>query len=105
MRNQYARAQAQSDRSWNNPLGAYTNADVRDKSQREQNLGLQQQEGAALGDAALQNQQNTFNQQSTVAGLMAPHFYNAQTTNENKFALGDYVKLGLGAASGAAGGS
>ncbi len=102
IRNAYSRAQAQSDRSWNNPLGAYTTADVRDKSMREQNLGSQQQLGAALGDAALQNNQNTFNQQATVAGLMQPHFYNAKTTNESKFALGDYLKLGLSAAQGAA---
>lgn len=69
---------------------------------REQNSNLMQSEGSALGDAAMQNQQNAFNQQSTVAGLMQPHFYMQKTQNENKFAAGDYVNMALGAASGLA---
>ena len=103
IRNQYERARQQNSRSYNNPLGAFTTQDVRDKSEREQNAQFGQSEAIALGNAAQQNQQNAFGQQATVAGLMQPRFYNAQTTNTGStsqpFTGGDVLGMGLGAGS------
>lgn len=97
IRNQYARAEAENNRSYLNPLGAYTTSDVRDKAKREQALGLHQNLGMALGDAALQNQVNSFNQQGLVAQLMQPRFYNAKSTTKESDPLGTALQIaGLG---------
>lgn len=107
IRNTYARAQQNLSRSYNNPLGGYTTADVRDKASRQQGMELGQSEAAALGNAAQQNQQAAFGQQATVAGLMQPQFYNQSSTttgssqgeNASKFTGGDFLGMGLGAGS------
>ncbi len=100
----FERARQDNANSYNNPLGAYTTPDVRDKAIREQNSQLGQNESIALGNAANQNQQNAFGQQATVAGLMAPHYYDAQTysqtDNRQKFANGDFWNIGLSGAQG-----
>ena len=102
----FERARQNNANSYNNPLGAFTTADVRDKAQREQNFDMDQGEAVALGNAANQNQQNAFGQQATVAGLMAPQYYNAQTysqtDNRQKFANGDFWSMGLSGAQGLA---
>lgn len=84
IRNQYARAKQNLGRSYVNPLGSFTTPHVRDIALREQNMGLDTGLGMALGDAALQNQQNTFNQQGMVAQLAQPRMYMAKSQNETK---------------------
>lgn len=100
IRNSYARAEQQNNRSYNNPLGAFTTADVRDKSKREAHTDFMQNQGIDLGNAAQQNQQNAFNQQATVAGLAAPRFYNASSTSSQPFVGGDVLSMAMGAAQG-----
>jgi len=72
IRNAYARADQQYKRSFKNPLGAHTTADVRDKAIRAQGQEMQQRMGMDLSDAAQQTSQNKFARQATVAGLTAP---------------------------------
>lgn len=99
IRNQYARAEQQLSRSYNNPLGAYTTADVRDKSLRSQKMDLGQNLGMALSDAAQQNAQGQFSRQATVAGLTAPRMYNSSSSQP--FTGGDALNIGLQGAMGA----
>jgi len=96
IRNQYARAEQDLSRSYNNPLGAYTSADVRDKSMRSQKLDMQQSLGMDLADAAQENANAKFNRQATVAGLTSPQFYNAKSTSSQPFTGGDALSIGLG---------
>lgn len=96
IRNQYARAEQELSRSYNNPMGAFTSADVRDKSMRSQKLDMQQSLGMDLANAEQQNADARFNRQATVAGLAAPQFYNAKTTNSQPFVGGDILKIGSG---------
>lgn len=91
----FERARQDNSRSYNNPLGAFTTPDVRDKAMREQNFNIDQSEALALGNAANQNQQNTFGQQATVAGLMAPVAYNSGSTKSDKWTGGDTLATGL----------
>ena len=97
IRNQFARAEDNNARTYNNPLGAYTTADVRDKSIRAFNQSNQQNLGMALGNAAQNQSQNQFNRQATVAGLTAPQLYNASSSQ--KFTGGDAVGLAAGGLS------
>lgn len=104
IRNQYARAKQNVSRSYNNPLGAYTTADVRDKSIRAQHSELDQNLGMALGEAAQQSSADQFNRQQAVAALTAPQFYNASSTNvtsqpTNWLGLGASVGSSLGSAA------
>lgn len=103
IRNSYARVQQENERIASNPLGSYTTAHVRDAQRKETNERLNQNMGMDLSNAAMQNQQNTFNQQGTVAGLTRPQFYNASSTGtgQDKFAGGDWLNLALGAGTGA----
>jgi len=94
IRNSYARAQQNLSRSYQNPLGAFTTADVRDKSMRSQQNDLSQSEGIDLSNAAQQNAQGQFSRQATVAGLTAPQMYNAQSVSARPFSLGDGIGLG-----------
>lgn len=93
IRNAYARAEQNYDRSYKNPLGAYTTADVRDKSIRANHNQMQQELGLDLSNAAQQNAQGQFQRQATVAGLTAPQMY--QSGSSQKFTAGD--ALGMGA--------
>jgi len=102
IRNQYARAEQDLSRSYNNPLGAYTSADVRDKSMRSQKLDMQQSLGMDLANAAQENANAKFNRQATVARLTSPQFYNAQSKETNPFTIWDGIGLGLGTAQGLA---
>ena len=102
IRNQYARAEQDLSRSYNNPMGAYTSADVRDKSMRSQKLDMQQSLGMDLANAAQQNADAKFNRQATVAGMTSPQFYNASSKTTNPFTLWDGISLGLGTAGGLA---
>lgn len=99
IRNQYARAEENYGRSFNNPLGAYTTADQRDKSKREHGDEMQQHLGMDLADAAMQNQQNSFNQQSVLASLTQPRFYNQSSTSSSPFTGGDAIGLGASVGS------
>jgi len=102
IRNQYARAEQDLSRSYNNPLGAFTSADVRDKSMRSQKLDMQQSLGMDLANAEQQNADARFNRQATVAGLAAPQFYMAKSQNSQPFVGGDVLQMVLGAAGGMA---
>jgi len=96
IRNQYARAEQDLSRSYNNPMGAFTSADVRDKSMRSQKLDMQQSLGMDLANAEQENANATFNRQATVSGLTAPQFYNAQSKTTTLFTAWNGVQLGLG---------
>lgn len=100
LRNQFARAEKKLDESYQNPLGSYTTADVRDKAVREQKLDMQQNLGMELANAAQQNADSRFNRQATVAGMTSPTFYNASSKTTNPFTLWDGISMGLGGASG-----
>ncbi len=100
IRNQYARAEQDLSRSYNNPMGAFTSADVRDKSMRSQKLDMQQSLGMDLADAAQENANARFNRQATVTGLTAPQSYNARSTNSQPFTGGDGVQIATGIAKG-----
>lgn len=100
IRNQFARAETRRANSYNNPLGAYTTADVRDKSLREQNSAADQEMGMALGDAAQQNAQNKFSRYSQIASMTAPTSYNASSTSTMPFGMWDGIRLGLGTGKG-----
>ena len=78
IRNAYARAQHQNARSYNNPLGGFTTADVRDKSIRSQNADFQQNMGIDLSNAAQSNADAKFGRQATVAGFTQPKDYIAE---------------------------
>ncbi len=98
--NAYGRAEQQLGQSYNSPLGAYTTADVRDKSLREQKQGLEQNMGLDLAQAAQQSSQDAFNRQYQVAGLTAPQFYNTGGTTTSGGSL-DTLGLVASAGSGA----
>jgi len=102
IRNQYARAEQDLSRSYNNPMGAFTSPDVRDKAMRSQKLDMQQSLGMDLANAEQQNADARFNRQATVAGMTAPQFYNAQSKTTNPFGLWDGIRLGVGTAAGIA---
>lgn len=93
IRNNYARAEQNLNRSYNNPLGSYTTADVRDKSSRASHLDLQQNLGLDLSNAAQQSSADKFNRQATVAGLTSPKFYNAQSSTSQPWTTGDSLGL------------
>lgn len=99
LRNQYARAEQDLSRSYNNPLGAYTTADVRDKTKRAQNQSMSQNLGMDLANAAQQSNASLFGQQATVAGLTAPRMYNSSSSSP--FTGGDALNIGLQGAMGA----
>lgn len=99
IRNAYARAEQGLSHSYQNPLGAYTTADVRDKSLRQQNTNLNQQMGMDLATAAQENAQGRFNRQATVAGLTAPQMYNSES--RQAFTAGDYLGMAFGGGSAA----
>lgn len=99
LRNQYARAEQQLSRSYNNPLGAYTTADVRDKTKNAQNQAMSQNLGMDLANAAQQSNAARFGQQATVAGLTAPRMYNSSSSQP--FTGGDALNIGIQGALGA----
>lgn len=99
IRNSYARAEQNLNRSYTNPLGAYTSADVRDKSLRTQNADLHQNMGLDLANAAQENAQGQFNRQATVAGLTQPISYTS--SSRQPFTAGDFLGLGFSGASSA----
>lgn len=101
IRSQYARAERDLDRSYNNPFGAYSTADVREKSKRAQKFDLQQNLGADLGNAAQQSGADKFNRQATVAQLTQPRMYGSQSTNVDKTTGWDWLGLGVSTATSA----
>ncbi len=80
IRNAYARAEQDLNNSYQNPLGAYTTADVKDKTMRSQKRAMNQSMGMDLSEAAQQNAEGKFNRQATVAGLTRPQMYGSKTT-------------------------
>lgn len=100
IRSAYARAKQQRDRSYQNPLGAYTTADVRDKTMRAQDLDMQQSLGMDLANAGQQSADAKFGRYAQIAGMTSPQFYNAQSKTTNPFGLWDAIRLGSGTASG-----
>ena len=108
IRNAYARSEQSLDRSYNNPLGAYTTADVRDKSSRAQKKDLYQNMGIDLANAAQQNASDKFGRQATVAGLTQPNMYNSQSVQKVSDPWGTamgFAGMGANVASSALGGS
>jgi len=97
--NAYARANQKYNNSFKNPLGAYTTADVRDKSIRAHDQEMQQNMGLDLSNAEFQNAQNKFGRQATVAGLTAPVHELRQTSQP--FTGGDVLGIGVNAGMGA----
>ncbi len=95
IRNSYARAQQQLSHSYNNPLGSYTTADVKEKSMRSQKMDLEQNMGMDLSEAGQQNNQGRFNRQAVVAGLTQPQMYNSSSSQ--KFTAGDAMAAGFSA--------
>ncbi len=98
IRNAYSRAEQQYDNSYKNPLGAYTTADVRDKSIREHGQEMQQNMGLDLSNAAQQSGQNQFSRQATVAGLTSP-VHELQSSSQ-PFTGGDLLGIGVNGAMG-----
>ena len=101
IRNAYARAKQQNDATYANPLGAYTTADVRDKSLRTQNANFNQSMGLDLSNAAQQNAQGQFGRLATVAGMTRPQMYNSGGTQTVSDPMGTIGQIGS-KASGAA---
>jgi len=104
IRNAYSRAKQENDRSYNNPLGGYTTADVRDKSMRAQNANFNQSMGIDLANAAQQNADSKFGRQATVAGFTQPQMYNSQSVNKVSDPWGTAVGF-AGAGANLAGGA
>lgn len=103
IRSAYARADSQLKDSYNSPLGAYTSADVRDKSMRSQHQSLLQNEGLDLANAAQQNSEAKFGRQATVAGFTQPQMYNSGSTSTVSDPWGTAIGLGqMGASVGTA---
>lgn len=102
IRNAYGRAEQSLSRSYQSPLGAYTTADVRDKSLRSQNADLQQGMGLDLSNAAQQNASDVFNRQATVAGLTSPVPYLSRSNTVQPYSVMDWVGTIGGIAAGAA---
>lgn len=103
IRNAYGRSEQSLNRSYNNPLGAYTTADVRDKSMRAQKKDLYQNLGIDLANAAQDNAQGKFNRQATVAGLTQPQMYNASSVSKTSDPMGmamGIAQMGSSVASG-----
>lgn len=98
IRNQFSRAEREMDRSYANPFGAYSTADVRDKSKRSQKFDLKQDLGIALGNAAQQSNADKFNRQASVAQLTQPRMYGSQSQTSQGMGFMDY--LGMGASVG-----
>lgn len=98
LRSQYARAERDLERSYQNPLGAYTTADVMDKAKRSQKFDLKQNLGADLANAAQQSGADRFSRQSTVAQLTQPRMYGSQSQNVQNATAWDW--LGMGASVG-----
>lgn len=103
IRNAYARSEQSLDRSYNNPLGSFTTADVRDKSSRAQKKDLYQNMGIDLANAAQQNASDKFSRQATVAGMTAPQMYNASSVSKTSDPMGMIMGIGqMGATLGSA---
>jgi len=100
IRNSYARAEQSLNKSYQNPLGAYTTADVKDKAMRSQRKDLFQSMGLDLSNAAQQSAADKFGRQATVAGFTRPQMYNASSTQSSNFGLGDALGLGTSLGTG-----
>lgn len=98
IRNAYARAEQKRSNSWNNPLGAYTTADIRDKASREQDLDAQQSMGMDLANAAQQNAESKWGRYAQIAGMTAPQFYMKESSKADKMGALDWTKMGIGTA-------
>jgi hypothetical protein len=94
IRNSYARAEQSLNRSYDNPLGAYTTADVRDKSKRSQHQDLHQNMGIDLANAAQANAEGSFNRQATVAGFTRPQMYGSGGTQTVSDPMGSIMQIG-----------
>ncbi len=105
IRNAYGRAEQNLSKSYSNPLGAYTTADVKDKAMRSQMSDLEQSKGLDLSNAAQQNAQGQFSRQATVAGLTAPQMYNAQSKSVTPWSFGDTLGVGTSLGGSALGAS
>jgi len=94
IRNAYARSEQNLQRSYNSPLGAYTTADVRDKSMRSQHQDLQQNMGIDLSNAAQQNSEAKFGRRAAVAGFTQPQMYNSGGTQTVSDPFGQAMQIG-----------
>ncbi len=90
----YGRSLNSLQRSYNSPLGAYTTADVKDKSMRAQKADLFQNMGIDLANASQQNADSKFNRQATVAGFTQPSMYQSGGTNTLSDPFGQAMQLG-----------
>lgn len=102
IRNSYARAEVKHGRSYDNPLGGFTTADVRDKSQRAYHNENQQNMGLDLANAAQQSSSDKFSRQATVAGFTQPRMVQtgATGTQSTPFNWMDAIGIGGGVAQG-----
>ncbi len=108
IRNAYARADQDIKRSYNNPLGGYTTATVRDRSYQAQKKDLAQNLGMDLANAAQNSAQAKFGRQATVAGFTQPQMYNASSVQKTSDPWGTAMGIGnmaANVASGVMGGS
>lgn len=94
IRNAYARSEQSLNRSYNNPLGAHTTADVRDKSMRATKQDMYQNMGMDLANAAQQSADSRFGRQATVAGFTQPQNYTAQSVQKTSDPMGMIMGLG-----------
>jgi hypothetical protein len=80
-------------------LGAFTTADVKDKSKRAANFNLSQSESMDLANAAQQSGADKFNRQATVAGLTNPQLVNSGSSSvtSTPFNWGGLITGGIGA--------
>jgi hypothetical protein len=107
VRNAYARAKSNLDRSYTNPLGAYTTAGVRDAAKRTQTSDLNQSMGLDLSNAAQQNSAGQYARYSDIAHLTAPQMYNSggtRTTSDPMGAIMGFGQMGTSLATSALGG-
>lgn len=94
IRNSYARAEQNLQRSYQSPMGAFTTADVRDKTLRSQRQDLQQNMGIDLANASQQNNEAKFGRQATVAGFTQPQMYQSGSSGSMSDPFGQALQIG-----------
>lgn len=101
----YQAARTRLRDSFNNPIGAYTTADVREKTERAGDMELTQQEGEASQESNFANQALEAGRLSDLAGLTAPRIVQTGGTQNSTvtqpFNWGSVISgaAGIGAAA------
>jgi hypothetical protein len=76
----YANARNKLESSYNNPMGGYTNPQIRDAQVRSGSRGLAQDESQALREENYGFQGMKFGQKQAVAGMTSPRLVNSGGT-------------------------